>query len=222
MRRDLWLYHDRVEGSSRDRDALSTEHWNDDQICFRPELAIKIVLLAHFQRDCAEEVEKRSIAERIWDGRRFRLPGSTHGTGAAAVGPAATRTNWSPPSLVALSQAGFVIWHINIAYVAERNEYWAVCAACRPADGCGKCELYLAQSSDGETWSTSPGPFFHTGVSSWSDASLYAASFVFKSSSDRLTVWFSAPSRAGVWSLGIADYVFADFLCAMQTRRTTH
>ena len=144
------------------------------------------------------------------------------GTGVAAVGPAATRASWSPPSVVALSQPGFVIWHINIVYVPEKQEYWAVYAAYRPADGCGKCELFFARSSDGETWRTYSGPFLRTGFSGWSDASLYAASLVFNSSSDRLTVWFSARSRTDVWSLGIVEYPFADFLRTMQTRRTTY
>ncbi len=135
---------------------------------------------------------------------------------ATTIGVAGTTTDWSAPHDVALTQRGFVIWHVDVAYVPEVQEYWAVYAAYRPEDGCGKCELFLAQSRDGKVWTTYPGPFLVTGTTNWSDASLYRASFLFTPSSDQLTVWFSARSKLGVWSLGLVKYRFTDFISALQ------
>lgn len=142
------------------------------------------------------------------------------GADPAAVGPSGSITDWSPPHAIALTQSGFVIWHISVAYVAETREYWAVYAAYRPVDSCGRCELFFARSRDGDVWITYPGPFLRTGFSIWSEASLYRAGFVFTPGSGILTVWLSARSRQGEWSLGLVQYRFSDFIRALESAGT--
>lgn len=141
------------------------------------------------------------------------------GTGPAAVGPSASHIDWSAPQAVTLTQPGFVIWHLDVVYIAERHEYWAVYPAYRPADGCGKCELFFARSPDGKVWTTYPGPFLRRSFSNWSEASLYRASALFAPSSDQLTVWLSARSKSGEWSLGLVQYRFTDFIRSLEQQR---
>lgn len=94
----------------------------------------------------------------------------------------------------------------------SRGAAHAPCSASHSTGPWVKLCCSLARSPDGEVWTTYPGPFLRRGFSNWSEASLYRSSALFTPSSDHLTVWLSARSKSGEWSLGLVQYRFTDFI----------
>jgi hypothetical protein len=114
---------------------------------------------------------------------------------------------WSNPIVTNLRQFGYIIWHMDVTYIASRRAYWAIYAA-RPTTtkSCtADNNLFLARSRDGVHWVTWDKPVLTTGVTPWASATLYRSSMVFDSASNTLRVWLSASATGGAWYLGYAE-----------------
>src|SRR4029077_8847987 len=83
-------HDDRVPLSSRRADELPLEHLDDDRIALGTKVAVVLVLLADFERHRANPVEKRSVVERIGDGRE-------RGVAASLAVKAGIRIDLEPP-----------------------------------------------------------------------------------------------------------------------------
>ena len=136
----------------------------------------------------------------------------------AALRPASPAHGWSAPQATSLSIPGRVVWHLDVAHVAERGEYWAVVHAYAPSQGCGGGDLYVAWSRDGVSWESSPEPVLRAGGAGWSGASLYRSSIVWDAEAGVLRTWLSGRSSRGEWSLGYVELAFTDLADVPRTR----
>lgn len=128
----------------------------------------------------------------------------------AALRPAQPGAGWSAPRAVALEVPGRVPWHLDVAHLAERDEYWAVLHAYAPSQGCGGGDLYVASSRDGVSWTVDPDPVLRAGGEPWFGASLYRSSLAWDAELGVLRLWLSGRSADGEWSVGYVELAFAD------------
>ncbi|MEP6781113.1 MAG: hypothetical protein ABJC26_14555 [Gemmatimonadaceae bacterium] len=97
---------------------------------------------------------------------------------------------WNAPSAVKIDQAGFVPWHLDVQYIASRNEYWAMIAAYPIKRGCTATSLFLATSKDGSTWTTYASPILAGGDTPQFGSAVYRSTFSV-GTDDNVTIWFS-------------------------------
>ena len=110
---------------------------------------------------------------------------------------------WSPPVPVSLnSPAGLSAWHIDVQWIAPRNEFWALYNA-KQRGGCLTPALFLATSPDGRNWRTLPEPVLQKGsIPAFQDA-VYRSTFAYDPIADEITFWFSGARWDGhgyAWS----------------------
>jgi hypothetical protein len=113
-------------------------------------------------------------------------------------------------TLVALVQPGYVIWHLDVLYVAATAEYWARYAAFPVGAHCSASDLFVARSLDGQHWEHADRPLLGRGRLPWASASLYRGTLWYDAPSDVVHLLFSGRSAENVWSLGAAAYRLAD------------
>lgn len=132
---------------------------------------------------------------------------------------------WSLPVAVSLSQSGYVPWHLDVQYVSQLSEYWALIAAYPRGWSCTASSLFLATSSDGMNWTTYPTPVLARGALSQFSANVYRSTFAFEPDGNTLTMWLTGATTvkrgdhrtppvlrwsAAVWHtqrLALLDYV---------------
>lgn len=99
--------------------------------------------------------------------------------------------DWSRPDKVALDQGnGISPWHIEVQWVAARNEYWAVFNG-KTAGSCATPALYLATSPDGVKWTTYPSPILTRGVIPELADIVYRSTFNYDDDDDMIDFWYS-------------------------------
>jgi hypothetical protein len=104
-------------------------------------------------------------------------------------------TGWSQPAAVSIAQPGYVIWHIQVRYIA--NAYWALYSA-YPSwqSDCFSGDLFLADSPDGITWTTFSRPILsHAGFPDF--ASGFYRSSVIGMNGDTITLQVSGYYASG-------------------------
>jgi hypothetical protein len=115
-------------------------------------------------------------------------------------------TGWSGPVTTDLrAPPGFVLWHLDVIWVADRKEYWAVF----PAYGTTACaynDLYAARSRDGLTWTTLETPLIARGSAPFIAGSVYRSSIVWDAASQTFQVWFSGLGDDSRWHLGYQQF----------------
>lgn len=70
---------------------------------------------------------------------------------------------WGDATVTDLAQPGQVIWHLDVQWLAARNEYWALYNSYPTGGTCVTRALFLARSSDGLHWSTPQSPLMTAG-----------------------------------------------------------
>jgi hypothetical protein len=111
--------------------------------------------------------------------------------------------SWSVPQTVNLNQPGYQVWHIDVAFVPSKNEYWAVYAAYAGAS-CGTTSQFFARSSDGFNWTTYPNPLMKAGTT-WDTGQIYRSTIVYEATTDALRLWYSARDMNHVWHTGYSE-----------------
>ena len=137
------------------------------------------------------------------------------GSAMNALEPARAEAGWSTPRLAGLEQPGFSIWHIDVTYIPERHEYWAIYPAER-SFSCNGRDLFFARSPDGIKWTSYRTPVLKRNDASWVRASLYRGSLLYDASRDAIRIYLSAAAPGSVWQLGVVEYRFAEFLAALE------
>lgn len=121
-----------------------------------------------------------------------------------------------------LVQPGYVIWHIKIRYIAEKNLYLAMYAAFpAPASGPGNCatnDLFVATSADGLHWTSFPVPIINKLDRRFNFTTLYRASFAYYPKTDHLRTITSA--LEDTWGQYGVTYDFTALMTALQTSTT--
>lgn len=97
---------------------------------------------------------------------------------------------WSKSTAVSFLQPGFVPWHLDVQYIAARDEYWALIAAYPPARGCTTTSLFLATSRDGVNWTTYPTPVLAAGETAAFKSAVYRSTFAY-GEDGAVTIWYS-------------------------------
>ena len=98
---------------------------------------------------------------------------------------------WSAPSTVSFAQPGFIPWHLDVQFVPQRNEYWALVAAYRRGSACTGSSLFLATSEDGVKWTTYASPVMARGALPQFSANVYRSTFAFEPDGNALTIWLT-------------------------------
>jgi hypothetical protein len=119
-----------------------------------------------------------------------------------------------------LAQPGYVIWHIDVAYVPSKHEYWAMYAA-YPLSGYGGCleeDVFLATSGDGRHWRTYRAPLLDRSDDRFTFASLYRGSFEYDAEHDQLRTIVSA--REEKWGQYTVVHDYSALKTALDFSRT--
>src|SRR5690242_12461875 len=95
-------------------------------------------------------------------------------------------SSWSAPTTVALSQPGLYPWHIDVEWIASRNEFWALYNTKTPGS-CTTSAVYLATSADGVHWTTYASPVLAHGAIPELQDVVYRSTFSYDDASDAVT-----------------------------------
>ncbi len=126
---------------------------------------------------------------------------------------------WEPPAATDLAEPGLVIWHIDVQWVAARNEFWAVYNTYASGLSCSTNELHFARSADGMHWTTYPGAIATAGVIPEFGAIVYRSTFLPNSAGDTIRIWASGArlvQNSYIWSAAHATFRVDDFLATLQ------
>ncbi len=134
----------------------------------------------------------------------WSINGGPVGCSAAAVTLEVRRSTdgltWGEPTALALAHDGLMPWHVDVAWIESRQEYWAVYNAKRPGS-CTTPAVFLARSPDGFAWTPVRQPLVAKGDDPRLRDIVYRASFEYLPAEDRLALWVSgARYEAGVWT----------------------
>ncbi|MBL8989875.1 MAG: hypothetical protein JNJ80_26640 [Gemmatimonadetes bacterium] len=134
----------------------------------------------------------------------WSINGGPVGCSAAAVTLEVRRSTdgvaWGPPTALALAHDGLYPWHVDVAWIESRQEYWAVYNAKKPGS-CTTPALFLARSPDGLAWTPVRTPLVAKGDDARLRDIVYRASFEYLPAEDRLALWVSgARYDAGRWT----------------------
>ncbi len=133
---------------------------------------------------------------------------------AGALNFSAPDRGWSAPRVVGLVQPGYFIWHLDVSWIAAKQEYWAVYPA-YAAKGCGARDLFFARSRDGITWTTYQTPVLRHEDERWTSAMLYRAALLYDASRDAVRIFLSASAPGPEWRLGYVEFTYAELLAAL-------
>lgn len=122
---------------------------------------------------------------------------------------------WSAPEETGLVQPGYWIWHIDVIWVPEKREYWAVYPAYRQGQ-CGARDLFFATSPDGVTWRSFPAPLLEHGTERWTRSTLYRASLLYDRATDVVRVFLSGADHGPKWKLGYAEFPYAGLIARLE------
>ena len=154
-------------------------------------------------------------------------------SGSAGCGAAATTVelrrssdgvSWSSPQPVVLEQDGFSPWHIEVQWIAERGEYWALYNGKTPG-GCLTPALFLATSADGVSWRTYPSPVLARDAIPEFEHTVYRSTFAYDDATDRVTFWYTGARYLGgrwIWSAAVQEVERATLFARMNGASLEH
>lgn len=115
--------------------------------------------------------------------------------------------NWSEPQSLegTFVQRGYQPWHIDVEYIAEKNEYHAVFPAYQDGGTSAYTELFFAKSTDGIIWTNYEKPLLTVKSGSWDRDFIYRASFIVEN--NIMKVWYSAGTGNNTdgWRIGYSE-----------------
>jgi hypothetical protein len=117
--------------------------------------------------------------------------------------------NWSAPEAVAMPIDGYVVWHLDVQWIPEDEEYWTLIAAYPEGTTCGATDVFFARSPDGRTWEVTPQPVLVKGTSPFMRDAVYRSTFRHDHADRSLTIWYSGHT-ANVWRTVVQRRLVAD------------
>jgi hypothetical protein len=192
-RQELWLYYRRVDTENeillvRSGDGV---RWS----------APVVVVRAPNHEAVSPTVVRRSPSD--WS--MWTVNAGAVGCGASTTTVQERRSadgvTWSAPITVSLSQPGVFAWHLEVQWIAPRNEYWAMYNG-KTAGSCTTDALYVATSADGVNWRTFRSPVLRRGaIPEFADV-VYRSTFAYDAGRDLVSLWYSgarSTSRGYEW-----------------------
>jgi hypothetical protein len=122
---------------------------------------------------------------------------------------------WSAPSPVQWAQPGYVVWHLDVQYIAAQREYWAVFAGYPVDAGCAADDLFFARSKDGVTWETFVSPLVSRGSYAMFEHAVYRSTFTYDATRDVIRLWVSGARFDGAhwfWRSATVQWRVPDLL----------
>jgi len=195
---ELWIYY--IEESRARKTtkvfklaSLDGVHWQDQGVLFQ---VPTYTLLS-------PTVARVNGSYSMWT-VNAGAPGCTAGSTVLEYRTSSDGMKWSDARSANMVQVGYVIWHLNISYLAPKQEYWVAVAAYANGSDCGHTVLFFSKSHDGINWTTYSklvlGP-----STTWDDREIYRSSLILDASTNRLKVWYSAASKGEVWHVGLSE-----------------
>ncbi len=127
--------------------------------------------------------------------------------------------NWDAPGTTDLAEPGRVIWHIDVEWVAPRNEFWAIYNSYASGLSCSTDALHFARSADGMHWQTYPAPIVTAGVIPEFHDIVYRSTFLPSAAGDTIRIWASGArmvQNSYIWSAAHATFRVDDLLSGLQ------
>lgn len=121
---------------------------------------------------------------------------------------------WGPPQPLAMSHEGMHPWHIEVQWIPEREEFWALYNSKHPG-GCTTPAVFLAVSADGITWEHFRSPVLAKGGHPDLMDIVYRGTFLYDDARADVTFWHSgATYRDGryVWRSAVQRLRLSDLL----------
>ena len=167
--------------------------------------------------------------EHAW--RMYEVDANTSGCAAPTTKVVMRRSTdgiaWSAAAVNGLVQPGFQAWHLDVQYIPEREEYWALVAAYPSGQSCMATSLFVLTSKDGLSWTSYPAPLLARGAVPQFSAEVYRSTFAY-AADNTVTVWFSGartvtPAKAKVpavlaWTAAVT-HTSADAIIARVSNR---
>lgn len=124
-------------------------------------------------------------------------PGCHGGSASVDVRHSMNGQDWSDPEPVTIPlQRGKFVWHLDVQWISERQEYWALFPV-KAAGTCVTTAVYLATSPDGVSWHTEATPVLTTGAIPEFRNVVYRSTFAYNPTADEVTFWFSGARVIG-------------------------
>ena len=112
-------------------------------------------------------------------------------------------SKWSNEETVDLGQPpNFTVWHMDVVWVDERKEYWAIFPAHLASEDCSHNDLFVARSRDAVHWQTLPDPILVRNDAPWVKGTLYRATMEYDAVAKNFQVWFSGRNVTNTWHIG--------------------
>lgn len=186
--RALWLYYRRVDDAneilvSKSQDGVG---WS----------APRVVVRVPNHQAVSPTVVRRSATEWLmW----------TVNAGPAGCSSAKTTVElrrspdglvWTSPTTVTIAQPGVHPWHLEVQWIASRQEYWALYNG-KVAGSCTTDALFIATSADGVSWKTYASPILRRGAIPELADIVYRATFSYDEQRDVVSLWHSGARYTG-------------------------
>ena len=181
-RRELWLFYRHVNAANEVLVSQSADgvRWN------APQVAVRVPN----HQAVSPTVVRRSPTEWLMWTVNAGAVGCAGSSTTVEVRRSSDGLEWSSPATVSLAQPGVFAWHLEVQWVAARNEYWALYNA-KVAGSCTTDALYLATSADGVTWTTFRSPVLRRGAIPELADIVYRSTFAYDVDRDLVSLWYS-------------------------------
>jgi len=125
-------------------------------------------------------------------------PGGCHGSATSVdVRYSTNGKDWTDPLPVEIPLSpGRFVWHIDVQWISERQEYWALFPVKAPGT-CVTTAVFLATSPDGVNWRTESTPVIVADRIPEFRSVVYRSTFAYSAATDQVTFWFSGARVAG-------------------------
>jgi hypothetical protein len=157
----------------------------------------KLTITAAFSSVLSPSVVRRSQDDWVmWSVNS--APGGCHGPSTKVeMRRSFDGQTWSAPQTVDIPVgSGSYVWHIDVQWIQERNEYWALFPVKAPGT-CATKAVYLATSPDGLSWHTISTPVLVAGaIPAFRDV-VYRSTFAYDPATEDVTFWFSGSRIQG-------------------------
>jgi hypothetical protein len=194
-RGELWMFYRHVDDGN---EVLVTQ--SADGVRWGPS---RVVVRVPNHQAVSPTVVRRSATEwSMWTVNSGAI-GCSSSTTSVELRRSSDGSTWSSPTAVSLSQPGVYPWHLEVQWIPERSEYWAVFNG-KVSGSCTTDALYLATSADGMTWRTYRSPVLRRGaIPEFADV-VYRSTFAYDAERGLVSLWYSGArftSRGYEWHL---------------------
>jgi hypothetical protein len=192
---EIWLYYRQVTGQNliwliRSSDGI---RWSEPVL----------VASARNHQIISPTVVRRAEDDWLMWAVNAGVDGCTGANTTVELRRSADGIHWSEPESVSLGQPNGFAWHLDVRWLPERNEFWALYPM-KSGRNCTTGAVYLATSPDGVEWHSYPTPLLESGIVPELWDVVYRSSLDLDAESDSLDIWYSGARYDGkvyVWAL---------------------